>query len=713
MFARLGRIVARRAWAVVLVSLTVAGVALFAASGVGDRLSYGGFIPSDAESNRAAVAVRERIGRGGADVVVLYRHQRRTVDDPAFRRAVEESLSAVPAGAGVSTMTYWSRELPLLVSRDRHATAVAVMLAGSDDTQRAHSYQRFRSALRADGYQLQYAGPTALVDEVSQRGLSDLEKAKFIGFPAVLLLLVMVFRSPVAAVLPVVIGGLSIGITLGCLVLLRDVVETSFTTLIAVTTLGLALDVDAALFVVGRFREELARRATVPDAVETTCATAGRTVFLSGVTMCGIAGGVFFFPIDALRAFGVGAALVIAVSVVLNVTALPAALFLLGHRINSMRVPWSRPGEARAGGGWARLARSVMNRPGHYLVGVLLVLAALTAPFFHIVLGVPDQRALPADASARMATDSLQHDFPVNGLNAIQVAVTVPERLDTPAGQRSLTAWASRVVALPDIGGGLIAAKSQHSAVVYFDSSGNLDAAGTRALVRDIRALPPPGKGKGEVLVGGVAAMALDTLEMLNRRLPWALLYITAFTFVFLLVALRSIVLPLKALVIGALSMSASFGALVWIFQDGHLLWLVNGSRTGYVDVVQPIVLLLLLAGVSMDYEFFLLSRIREHYDASGDNTAAVAQGLQQSGPVVSVAALVVLVVSAIFASNGVTTVKQVCVGMFIAIALEATLIRALLVPAVMRLLGRANWWLPGARKSRSQALSGPSGPTS
>ncbi|MCZ1019888.1 MMPL family transporter [Streptomyces noursei] len=691
----LGRATARRSWVFVVVPLVLAALAAIAASGIHDRLSYGGIIARDAESNRAAVAVRERIGRGGADVVAIYRNSHHTVEEPRFRRAVEDSLASAPKGTVVSAMTYWSRGLPPLVSKDHHATAVAIMLAGADDTSRMASYHRLRPALRAAGFRIEYAGPVAVVDGVAERTLADVRRAELIAFPLVLALLLLIFRSLVAALLPVIIGGLSISITLGVLVLLSGTVEISFITVSLVTSLGLALGVDAALFVVGRFREELAGRDSVPDAVTATCATAGRTVFLSGATMTGIALGCLLFPVGVMRAFGVGAAVVIAVSAVLSVTALPAALALLGPRVNAgrLRLP-RRKGTNPVRGVWARLARTVMARPGHYVIGTLLALLALTAPFAHLTLGFPDQRTLPADAPARLASDALGREFALGGLDAVQVVVTVPQQLDTRDGQRTLTAWASELVHLPGTGAGLIAATSQHSAVIYLTHSSSAEDPATRALVRRIRALPPP--DGGQVLVGGLSAMAEDTLQLLGRRLPWALLSIAVFTYVLLLAALRSVVLPAKALLVNALSLGASFGALVWIFQDGHLTWLVGASRTGYIDVTQPVIMLILLIGLSMDYEFFLLSRIREQYDATGDNTAAVAIGLQRSAPVITAAAAVVLVVSAAFATSGVTMVKELCVGMFIAIALDATLVRALLVPAAMRLLGRANWWLPG-----------------
>ncbi|UJB44810.1 MMPL family transporter [Streptomyces sp. A1-5] len=704
----LGRAATRRRWVFLVVPLVLAALAAVAASDIHDRLSYGGFIARDAESNRAAIAVRERIGRGGADVIAIYRNPRHTVGETVFRRAVEGSLASVPKGTIVSTMSYWSRELPLLASKDRHATAVLIMLAGADDTSRTASYHRLRPALRAAGFRIQYTGPIALVDGVAERGLADVNRARLIALPLVFALLLLIFRNLLAALLPVVIGGLSISITLGVLVLLNDVVEISAITLSLVTALGLALGVDAALFVVGRFREELAGRDSVSDAVSTACATAGRTVFFSGATMSGIALGFLLFPVGILRSIGVAAAIVITVSAVLSVTALPAALALLGPRLIARRLRPPRWKRAAGGEGpWARLAGAVMARPGHYTIGVLLTLLVLTAPFAHITLGFPDQRTLPADAPARLASEALQRDFALGGLDAVQVVVTVPHRLDTRTGQRTLTAWGNELIHLPGAGAGLIAATSQHSAVIYLTHDGSAEDPATRTLVQRIRALHPP--DGGQVLVGGLSAMAQDTLQMLGRRLPWVLLSIAAFTYVLLLTTLRSVVLPAKALLVNALSIGASFGALVWIFQDGHLTWLVGAGRTGYIDVTQPVTMLILLIGLSTDYELLLLSRIREQYDATGDNAVAVSTGLQRSAPMITASAAVVLVVSAIFTTNGVILVKELSMGVFIAVALDASLVRALLVPAVMRMLGRANWWLPGTRKPRSQA-SGTSG---
>ncbi|MEK2479450.1 MMPL family transporter [Streptomyces noursei] len=692
MFTRLGAAVTRRAWWFVATPLLLA--ALIAAVGLTTpaTFSHGGFFPSGAESSRAATAVRDTIGRGTADVLVIYRNPTLTVADPAFRRGVEHSLATAPPGTVTASLTYWTSDIPTMVSTDRHAAIAAVMLAGADDNQRARSLHRLRDGLRADGFQLAYAGPTPVIEEVVQRSLAQGARSELIAFPVVFLLLLLLFRSLVAALLPVLIGGLSASLTLLGLRMATHTTGISVLALNLVLAVGLALGVDASLLLVARFRAVLDQHGDVPYAVATTVASAGRTVFCSGLAMCGIAVGFLFFPLAMLRSVGLGAVLVIGISTTLAVTLLPALLALLGYRINALRLPWPRRRRPPVDG-WAQIARMVMAHPLRYLIGVSTCLLLLAAPFTHSNFAFPDHHELPEHAPARTATDALRTDFNFNGLDTIQVVVTFANPIDTAQSEQALYAYTRRLTAAPGVQGAMVAARAHTAAVIYLAHGGGAEDSASRDLVHRIRTLPPP-QG-GQRLVGGLSAMATDTLDTISRRLPWALTYIALYIFTVLLITLRSLLLPLKALVLNALSLTASFGTLTWMFQDGHLAWLAGATRTGYVDVNVPVSLLLVLIALSMDYELFLLCSIREEYDAHGDNTTAVATGLQRTGPVITAAALVVILVSAIFATNDVIVAKQVCVGMLLAMLIDATAIRALLVPAIMRLLGRANWWYP------------------
>ena len=599
-------------------------------------------------------------------------------------------------------MTYWNSDAPVFAATNRKATIVAIMLAGADDTQRTRNYWRVRDSLRSNGLTVSFTGPIAIRDAVATRAHQDLLRTELISFPAILLLLVLVFRSLVAALLPVAVGGLTLAATIGLIRPLTLLTDVSVLAVNAVTVLCLALAVDAALFVVGRFREELTRSSTVDDAVVATVATAGRTVFFSCLTIGIVAVGLAFIPAGLTQSIGLCTAIAMCVGTVVCLTALPALLAVLGHRVNLGRLPlaarWRRPGTADRF--WGRVGRAVIRRPVVFLVATVLTLVVLTMPFFHTRLGFPDQRALPADDPARVAVDDLRREFNLPALDLIQVVTRFDIPVDTDAGQVAVRAWAQRLRHVPGVMVVVTAASAGRHGVYYAYAGAAESGAAIRA-VRQIRALPPP--DGGAVLVGGVTAMAVDVYDLVRDRLPWVLLFIAAMTYLLLGVLLRSVLLPLKALIVNALSLGASFGALTWIFQDGHLTWLVGATRTGYLDVLLPVLLLGVLIGLSMDYELMLLSRIREHYDKWGDNDAAIIAGLRHSAPVFTAAALVVLVVAAIFATSDVVFVKQFCVGILVAVVVDATLVRAVLVPAAMRLLGKANWWLPRLPTHRPQ----------
>ncbi|WP_162824462.1 MMPL family transporter [Peterkaempfera bronchialis] len=719
MFTQLGRFdVVRRAW-VLAGAAVVLAVAGWACSGLQDRLSYGGFIAPDAEASRAAEAIRTQIGEGGADVLVTFRSRTLPVSDPAFRHGVEAALRGAPAGSVARATTYWSTGIPMLVSLDGHATVAAVLLGGDDEPARTRSYLALRRDVRADGFEVGWTGPTAVITEIVERSRHDLLRTELLALPLMALLLVVVFRGVVAALLPLVTGVLATAASLTALSSVAGFVEVPFVTVNLVVAIGLAAGVDAGLLIVSRFREELRAGREVPDAVVVTVDTAGRTVLLSGTITSVIAVGLTFFPLGFVRSFGIGATVGLLAGSLVTVTVLPALLACLGHRVNAWALPrpwcagpvgggrgtgWARTGWARTG--WARTARAVMEQPLRYALAVSALLLALAVPFLHTVIGFPDERMLPPGAGARTAAEELRGDFAVSGLGAIQAVATFDAPLTGRTGHEALLAWTRRLAELDGAHGVLVAGTSQQSAVVYLGHEGGAESDSAKALVRAVRAQPLPGGGR--VLVGGATALALDTMDRFWELLPRVLLFMAGSSFALLTVALRSLVLPVKALLMNVLSIGASFGALTWIFQDGHGSGLLGVRPTGYVDALAPIVMLFLLIAVSMDYELFLLLRIREQYRRLGDNEEAIALGLQLSGGVITAAASAVLVVAAVFATSEVVLVKEICVGIFIAVALDAALVRAVLVPATMRLLGRANWWLPSLpdRLRRPQAVA-------
>ncbi|GAA4703990.1 MMPL family transporter [Phytohabitans rumicis] len=694
MFERLGRTMVRRRWWVVSLALAFMAFGGVWGTQVFGALTTEGFDDPASESSRAVERAEATLGRTGNDVVVLYSSPTMTVDDPAFQRAVTETLDALPDGVVAGAVTYWSTTSPALISHDRHATYAVLTLAGDDETQRGEALEQIEDELAAPGLQTQVGGITAVSRDIGEQVAADIALAETISIPVLLVLLVLVFGSLAAASLPLAIGGLAI---LGAFTALRGMsylTDVSVFSINVVTILGLGLAIDYGLFMVGRFREEIARGLGVEDAVARTMATAGRTVAVSGVTVAVSLAGLLIFPMTFLRSMGLGGLSAVVVAMVAALTVLPALLAILGPRVEALSVrrllrrpPRSAPvaGEI-AHGFWYRLAHSIMRRPILYTVGVLAILLLAAAPFLRVEFGGIDPRVLPAGTQSRVVSETVDRDFVQNSQLPIEAIVTSSD----PAG---LERYVAAVRTVDGVTGAEVTGQSGDAARVTITYQSDPISAQARDLVSRVRAVPaPPG---GEVLVGGLTARLADQLDTVGDLLPWMALIIVGATLVLLFLAFGSVVLPIKAIVMNILSLGASFGALVLIFQDGHLSGLLNFTSTGTLEATQPILVLAVVFGLSMDYEVFLMSRIREEYDRTGDNTAAVAVGLQRSGRIITSAALLILVVIGLFSISGITFIKLIGVALLIAILVDATVVRALLVPATMRLLGNANWWAP------------------
>jgi RND superfamily putative drug exporter len=673
-------------------------------TGVFGSLVGGGFEDPASESSRAAAVAAQALGREGTDVVVLYTSPTTTVDDPAFREAVTGTLGALPAADVTGTVDYWSTGAPQLVSGDRHATYAVLTLAGGDEEQRGATLGRIQDELAAPGLQTQVGGPTTVNRDIQDRVSADIARAESISMPVLLVLLLVVFGSLAAASLPLAVGAVAI---LGAFTALRGftfLTDVSIFSVNVVTILGLGLAIDYGLFMVSRFREEVRRQPSVEDAVARTMATAGRTVAVSGVTVALSLAGLLLFPQVFLRSMGLGgmAAVLIAMSAALTV--LPALLGLLGPRVDALSVrrlarrvlrrpePTAAPEDGR--GVWYRVARSVMRRPVLVTVAVVALLLTLALPFLRVQFGGIDERVLPAGSESRVVTETIARDFPAGPSTPVEATLTLADPVGSAAGQAALGTWLDDVRALPGVTGAEVTGAAGDVARVAVATPDDPISADARDLVAAVRDLPAP--AGGQVLVGGQSAVLADLLDDLGARLPWMALMVGATTFVLLFLAFGSVVLPLKAVVMNVLSLGASFGAIVWVFQEGHLAGWLGFTPTGTVEATQPILVLAIVFGLSMDYEVFLMSRIREQYDLTGDNTAAVATGLQRTGGIITSAALLLVVVIGAFSLSGITFIKLIGVAMLIAIVVDATVVRTLLVPATMRLLGRANWWAPG-----------------
>ena len=664
------------------------GAALWG-TGVFGALSDGGFEDPDSESARTAALADERFGRTSVDVVVLYEHSELSVDDPAFRDAVTTTLSGLPSSDVVGTVNYYDTRSPAFVSADGHATYVGVTLAGSTEDEIDASYQAVKDDLAAPGLKTSYGGPSAVFTDVGEQVGEDIARAEMLSLPIVLILCVFILGGLVAAALPLIVGGIAI---LGAFTLLR--VLTTFTdvsifAINVITLLGLGLAIDYALFMVSRFREELPRSASVEQAIARTMATAGRTVAFSGLIVASSLASLLLFPQNFLRSMGFGGMAAVLVAMLAALTVLPALMAVLGHRVDALAVRWPRRRTtAQADDGvWARIARSVMRRPVIYAVSVVAVLLVLGSPFLRVAFGSVDERVLPEGTESRVVAERLASDFPGGDVTPASVLVS-------GASGAQLDAYLAEVESVPGIAAAAVTAEADDTALVEARYDADPQSEEARDIIAGLRAIDPP--SGATTLVGGETAQLVDLLSSIARTLPLMGLVVVAVMFGLLFLAFGSIVLPLKAVLMNAISIVASFGVVVWVFQDGHLTDFLCCTPTGTIDATQPILMLAILFGLSMDYEVFLLSRIREQWDLGHDNTEAVAAGLQRTGGIITSAAVLLAIVIGAFATSGITFIKLIGVGMIVAILVDATIVRALLVPATMRLLGGANWWAPG-----------------
>jgi trehalose monomycolate/heme transporter len=697
MFESWGRVVYRRRRLVLVLALIVVAFAAAWGTGVFGRLqSSGGFTPPDSQSQQAANLAAAAFGRDAGDVVVLYSSPDQTVRSPGFRAAVTGTLAALPHSEVLSYETYWSTRSPQFVSTSGRETYAVLELAGSTDDARQTSYDAIKNELTAPGLHTQVGGPVPTYEAISKEVTSDIGRAEGFSLPALLIVMLVIFGSLAAASLPLAIGGIAILGSFTALRLLTLVTPVSIYSVNITTILGLGLAIDYGLFMVSRFREELHRQATTADAVARTVATAGRTVAVSGVTVALALASLMLFPETFLRSMGYGGVATVLVDMIAALTILPALLAVLGPRVNALRIRRTvrRPPVAEGQGAWYRLASSVMRRPVLYAVPIVVVLLVLGSPFLRITWGGTDATVLPAGAPARVVTEALNRDFPDNPTAPIESVVQFGGPVaGSPARGAQLAAYVGRLDRVPGITGAQVTGVRGDVARVDMRYGPAPYSPQARAIVEQVRDVPPP--AGAQAYVGGQTAQLVDELSSLGQTLPWMGLVVAAATFVLLFLAFGSVVLPVKAIVMNVLSLTAMYGVVVWIFQEGHLSGLLQFTPNGTIEPTMPILMFAIMFGLSMDYEVFLLSRIRERYDVTGDNTAAVASGLQRTGGLITSLALLLIIVVGAFSASGITFIKLLGVGMIVALIVDASVVRVLLVPAVMRLLGPVNWWAP------------------
>ncbi|MEU0238777.1 MMPL family transporter [Nocardiopsis sp. NPDC006198] len=696
LFGRLGLGAHRWRWAVLTATALFAVFAAVWGSGVFSDVSESGFEDPGSESSEATRLLEEGLGHDGVDIVAVYRSDEIQVDNPTFAAAVQRIADGMPDTVADFDV-YLDEELPetergMLVAEDMHATYIPVTLTGESHAERLHQYEEVAEHLGSSTLEVHLGGPVAVEHELSETAETDIVRAELVTLPVLLLLLVVIFGGLVAGLVPLAVGGLAI---LGSLTVLRALTYVTDVSVFAVnvaTILGLGLAIDYGLFMVSRFREELGRGRAIGDAVRRTVDTAGRTVAFSGITV-GIAfAGLLFFPQPILKSIGWGGIAVVLFDLLAALVFLPALLAVVGRRINSLRIPLPRRTVTGAvhenAGSWARLARTVMRGPAVSLVAVGAVLLVFSSGLASTQLGSTDQRYLPGDAGSRIATEAVAEDFPAGGLGRLDVAVV------GDAGEESLEEYAERLAELPGASLSRVERTGDGIAHVFVAYQGESDSPEVAQLVRDVRAEPAP-EGAERTLVGGVAAMQQDNVSAIVDSVPTTVGFVAAATLFLLFLAFGSIVLPVKAVLMGALSLGASLGIAVWGFQEGGFAGLLGFDAVGTIDPTYLVLITIVSFGLAMDYELFLLSRVREEYLRTGDNTRSVAAGLQHTGQIITSAAILLMVVLLAMGTSGLLFLKIIGIGLAIAVLVDATLVRAVMVPATMRLLGSANWWLP------------------
>jgi uncharacterized membrane protein YdfJ with MMPL/SSD domain len=684
MLERLALLADRRGRTVVATAVIVAVVAGVLGAGVADRLDpYGADDPAT-ESVKAADRL-ERAGHREAGVVVLVDDV--DVDSPAGRERIEALSERIRSDADVARVaSFYTTGSRDFVSRDGGSTFIAVQLSPTEDDEIQDAGERISTAL--EGEPGVTVGGTAVAQQQANEQVEhDLRTAELFAFPILFLLSVLFFRSLVAAALPLLVGGLTIVSTMLTLSVASELGSISVFALNLVIGLGLGLSIDYSLFIVSRYREEIAKSGPGLEAMRRTMATAGRTVLFSALTVAGAIASLLVFPQRFLYSMGIGGSLVALIAAAVALIVLPAILALLGTRVNALAPGFlrgraerdARPAEH---GFWFRLSRLVMRFPGRIALASAAFLVALGIPFLSVQFTSVDAQVLPDSASANRVDDALRAEFPPFRDTPIQLAVG-----GGPAQVESVAREAERLPGVAEVRPPIELERGEH--VVEVVSSNPPLSEASQELVADLRALD------GAAPVAGFTAGFVDLKDSLADHIPLMLAIVVAVTLAVLFAFTGSLVLPVKQILMNLLGLSAVFGILVLIFQDGRLEGLLGYESQGALEATQPLFLFVVAFGLSTDYGVFLLSRIKEARDGGAPNADAVAIGLERVGRIATAAAVLFAVAIGAFVTSQMIFIKQLGLGTALAVLIDATIVRALLVPSLMELLGNWNWWAP------------------
>ncbi|MEV4416886.1 MMPL family transporter [Catellatospora sp. NPDC049609] len=745
MAERLAHAIRRYRWLLLaawLVVLTGAGVAALPLAG---KLSGGGWYVSGSDSQLAAQALRSGLtGRDDSNLVVVVHDERHTADSPEFARRAGGAVQAVldderlAASSAYGWQSFTGPDRDRFLGEDRRTTVTMVGLDVDDGTARRvlpDVQGELADRFAAEGLRVSLVSAASLFGEINKLSQTSLTEAELIAFPLILVILLWLYRSVVATAVSFVVSMTALGLTFGLLSLLAGRFELSIFVQNAATMIGLGVSVDYSLIIISRYAEELRRGRDRFEALVTTLRTSGETVLFSGLIVVLSTSALFLVPLNVIGSIALGIVLVVAFAVLSSVVVLPVVLYLLGDRVlkGAVRLPGGRARSLEVSENpWYRLAMRIMRRPVLWLLPPALALLALAVPGLGMSTFTPDARVVPASSPVRFGYDTMRAQFGPGAASPLQVVVTVAGDLGDAEGA-ALTGLAERLRALPHVArvdtpldvlravdparpvavlaalGGLPADARQtiehfvsadrHTVVLEVIPDDHAASPGVIALYDRVRAEADRLPDGLRAVVGGETAEGVDANAAIADRLPYVLVVMLLIIYVLLLVTFRSLLLPLKAIVLNLLSVGATFGLLAIVFQHGFGVELLGTVSHGYVQNFVPILLLAILFGLSTDYEVFLLHRVREEWQRTGDDTVSVATGLARTAPLISGAAVLMLAVFGAFTLTGINPIQQLGFGLAVAVALDATLIRLVIVPASMRLMGRWNWWLPGRRQ--------------
>src|SRR2546426_4378832 len=666
---------------------------------MGGTLTSGGPLTSNLQAYKAGNLVTNELGAAKvtSNFDLIFRSDTVTVNDPQFQAAVTDALAPIQGDSRISKMiTPYNAPNTMVAqaftSKDGHEALISVELKSSGQAA-WKDYDALRGSVRSSTLSVTGTGFVAINQSFNKTLESDLQRAEFVTLPATLILLILIFATIVAAGLPLGVGILTIVGGIGGTFFLNRFTDVSQYALNIVTLIGLGVSIDYSLFIVNRFRDELARGESREQAVATTMATAGRAITFSGLTVAVGLSAMLFFQGTFMASMGAAGAIVVAVAVVYALTFLPAMLSVLGPRVNRLRIPIFRRATT-SGGFWHGLATWVMRRPLVVLLPVVGFLLLAASPFIQLRLANGDVDMLPSHIEARQGYDQMVANFPGQDQTTFNIVVNYPDGSpqtpDRIAAQFGLT---QRIAAIPGVLHTTTARVGRHIVLIQATTSSPATSDASRSIVNAIRADQGVGNG-GQILVGGQTAVDLDVIKFIVDRTPVAVGFVVAVTLLVMFLLTGSVVLPFKAVLLNFLSIGASFGALVWIFQQGHLSNML-GFTPQSIDPSIPVILFSIVFGLSMDYEVLLVSRMHEEYVRTGNNRLAVANGLEKTARLITGAAAIMVTVFLAFGLAEVVIIKAIGIGLAVAVAIDATLVRALVVPAVMRLLGDWNWWAP------------------